>query len=104
MRRAKMARSRYDRRCDGHVTEAELVRDVRAILAKVRQGVEVVIEQDSLPVAVLKAPQVKGRRISEVIAALEANGANAVVDEDFERDVEAGINAHREPWNPPSWE
>ncbi len=39
-----------------------------------------VIEQDSLPVAVLKAPQVKGRRISEVIAALEAHGANAVLD------------------------
>jgi hypothetical protein len=84
-----------------HVTEAELARDVHAILAKVRQGVEV-IEQDSLPVAVLKAPQVKGRRISEVIAALEANGANAVLDEDFAGDVEAGINAHREPWNPPS--
>jgi beta-lactam-binding protein with PASTA domain len=84
-----------------HVTEAELARDVHAILAKVRQGVEV-IEQDSLPVAVFKAPQVKGRRISEVIAALEANGANAVLDEDFAGDVEAGINAHREPWNPPS--
>ncbi len=87
-----------------HVTEAELARDVRAVLAKVRQGVEVVIEQDNRPVAVLKPPQVKGRRISEVIAALEASGANAVVDEDFARDVETGINAHREPWNPPSWE
>jgi hypothetical protein len=86
------------------VTEAELARDVRAILAKVRQGIEVVIEQDSLPVAVLKAPQVMGRRISEVIAALEANGANAVLDEDFARDVDAGINGHREPWNSPSWE
>ncbi len=73
-----------------HVTEAELARDVHALLAKVRQGVEV--------------PQVKGRRISEVIAALQANGANAVLDEDFARDVEAGINAHREPWKPPSWE
>ena len=87
-----------------HVTEAELARDVRALLAKVRQGVEVVIEQDNLPVAVLKAAQVKGRSITEVIAALEANGANAVVDEDFARDVEAGIRAHCEPWNPPSWE
>ena len=86
-----------------HVTEAELARDVSGMLAKVRQGVEVVIEQDSLPIAVLKAPQVKGRRISEVIAALEARGANATVDEDFARDVEAGINTHREPWNPPSW-
>ncbi len=86
------------------VTEAELARDVHAILAKVREGVEVVIEQDSRPVAVLKAPRVEGRRISEVIAALEASGANAVLDEDFARDVEDGINAHREPWNPPSWE
>jgi hypothetical protein len=37
-----------------------------------------------------------------VIAALEASGANAVIDEGFARDVEAGIQAHREPWNPPS--
>ena len=87
-----------------HVTEAELARDVRAVLEKVRQGVEVVIEQDSRPVAVLKAPAVKGRKISEVIAALEASGANAVIDEDFARDVEEGIKAHREPWNPPSWD
>ena len=87
-----------------HMTEAELTRNLHAILAKVRQGVEVVIEQDSLPVAVLKSPQVKGRSISEVIDALETSGANAVVDEDYARDVEAGISAHRQPWNPQSWE
>jgi hypothetical protein len=85
-----------------YVTEAELARDVHAVLAKVRLGVEVIIEQDSRPIAVLKAPQTKGRKLSEVIAALEASGANAVIDEDFARDVEEGINAHREPWNPPS--
>jgi hypothetical protein len=39
-----------------------------------------------------------------VIATLEASGANAVIDEDFARDVEEGIKAHREPWNPPSWD
>jgi antitoxin (DNA-binding transcriptional repressor) of toxin-antitoxin stability system len=87
-----------------HVTEAELARDLHAVLEKVRQGIEVVIEQDSRPVAVLTAPQVKGRKISEVIAALEAGGASAVIDEDFARDVEDGIKAHREPWNPPSWD
>jgi hypothetical protein len=42
--------------------------------------------------------------ISEVIAALEARGSNAVMDEDFARDVEEGIKAHRQPWNPPSWD
>ena len=52
----------------------------------------------------MKAPPVKGRKISEVIAALEASGASAVVDEDFARDVEDAVKLHREPWNPPSWE
>ena len=84
------------------ITESELARDVHGVLEKVQQGVEVVIEQDNRPIAVLKAPEVNGRRISEVIAALEASGANAVLDEDFARDVKEGIQAHRESWNPPS--
>jgi antitoxin (DNA-binding transcriptional repressor) of toxin-antitoxin stability system len=84
------------------MTEAEVASDLHTVLEKVRQGVEVVIEQDSHPVAVIKAPVVKGRKISEVIAALEASGANAVVDQDIARDVEEGIRARRQPWNPPS--
>jgi antitoxin (DNA-binding transcriptional repressor) of toxin-antitoxin stability system len=87
-----------------HMTEAEVARDLHTVLEKVRQGVEVVIEKDSRPVAVIKAPMIRGRKISEVIAALEASGANAVIDEDFARDVEEGIRASREPWNPPSWD
>jgi antitoxin (DNA-binding transcriptional repressor) of toxin-antitoxin stability system len=87
-----------------HITEAELARDVHAVLEKVRKGAEVVIEQDHRPVAVIKAPPAKGRKISEVIAALEASGASATVDEDFARDVEEAINLHREPWNPASLE
>jgi antitoxin (DNA-binding transcriptional repressor) of toxin-antitoxin stability system len=87
-----------------HMTEAELARDLHTVLEKVRQGVEVVIEQDSRPVAVLKAPVVKGRMISEVLAHLEARGSNAVIDDDFARDIEEGIKAHRDPWNPPSWD
>jgi antitoxin (DNA-binding transcriptional repressor) of toxin-antitoxin stability system len=84
------------------MTEAELARDVHTVLEKVRQGAEVIVEQDSKPVAVIKAPPVKGRNISEVIAALEASGASARVDEDLARDVEGAIDLHREPWNPPS--
>jgi antitoxin (DNA-binding transcriptional repressor) of toxin-antitoxin stability system len=87
-----------------HVTEAELARDLHAVLEKVQKGAEVVIEQDSRPVAVIKAPPVKGRKISEVIAALEARGASATLDEDFARDVEEAINLHREPWKPVSLE
>jgi hypothetical protein len=38
-----------------HMTEAEVARDLHTALEKVRQGREVVIEQDSRSVAVLKA-------------------------------------------------
>jgi antitoxin (DNA-binding transcriptional repressor) of toxin-antitoxin stability system len=86
------------------MTEAEVARDLHTVLEKVSQGVEVVIEQDSRPVAVIKAPTAKGRNISEVIAALDASSENAVLDEDFARDVEDGIRARSEPWNPPSWD
>jgi len=86
------------------MTEAEVARDLHAVLEKVQQGVEVVIEQDHRPVAVIKPSKPAGRPISEVIAALEASGANAVIDEDFARDVEEGIKAYREPWKPPSWD
>lgn len=87
-----------------HMTEAEVARDLHTVLEKVGQGVEVVVEKDSRPVAVIKAAVVKGRKISDVIAALEASEANAVIDEDFARDVEEGIRARRDPWNPPSWD
>ena len=84
------------------ITETELARDVHAVLEKVRQGIEVIVEQNHRPVAVIKASKPAGRKISEVIAALEASGANAVLDEDFARDVKESIQTYREPWNPPS--
>ena len=86
------------------ITETELARDVHAVLEKVQQGVEVIIEQNHRPVAVIKASPPAGRKISEVIAALEASGANAVLDEDFARDVKESIQTYREPWNPLSVE
>ena len=64
---------------------------------KVRQGV-------NRPITVIKTPPVGGRKISEVIAAMKASGAHAVLDEDFARDVEEAIRLHNQPWNPPSWD
>ena len=88
-----------------HVSEADAVKNIAALLEKVRQGSEVVIEQDDRPVAVIKPSKpAAGRMISEVIAALEARGSNATMDDEFARDIEAGIEAHRQPWTPPSWE
>lgn len=77
------------------MSEAEVALDPHAALAKVQQGVEIVIEQDHRPVAVLKPSKRAGRMLSEVVADLKARGGDAVMDEDFARDVEAGIAAQR---------
>ena len=87
-----------------HMSEAEVASDLHAVLARVQQGVEIVIEQDHRPVAVLRTSQPVGRMILEIVADLKARASNAVMDDDFARDVEEGITAQRQPWNPPSWD
>jgi len=87
-----------------HMSEAEVARDLHAVLAKVQQGVEVVIEQDHRPVAVIRSPLPKGRLLSECIALAEARGTTAIPDEGFMKDVAEGIVGRSNPWNPPSWE
>lgn len=87
-----------------HMSEAELARDLHGVLARVQQGVEVVIEQDNRPVAILKPQQTAGRMISEIVADLKARGSTAAMDDDFAKDIQEGIDAQRQPWNPPSWD
>jgi hypothetical protein len=93
-----------------HMSDSEVARDLHAILAKVRQGLEIVIEQDHRPVAVLKSsPSAKpGRKLSECIAlarAYEAKLSNAPIpDEDFDDDVQAGIDVRRDSFEPPAWD
>jgi antitoxin (DNA-binding transcriptional repressor) of toxin-antitoxin stability system len=90
------------------ITEAELARDIHAVLAKVQEGAEVIVEQDHRPVAVIKTPQGPGRKISECIALAKAHekklGYAPVPDSNFAKDVQAAIDAHREPLNPPAWD
>jgi hypothetical protein len=90
------------------ITEAELGRDIHAVLAKVQEGVEVIVEQDHRPVAVIKTTQGPGRKISECIALAKAHeeklGYAPVPDPDFANDVQTAIDAHREPFSPPPWD
>jgi len=84
-----------------HMTEAEVVKDIAAVLAKVRQGSEIVIEEGSRPMAVIKRSVRAGRMITDVITDLKARGSDVAMDDEFARDIEEGIKAHRQPWNPP---
>ena len=43
------------------------------------------------------------RKISECLALLPTNSA-ATMDSDFAKDVEAAIESHREPLEPPAWD
>jgi antitoxin (DNA-binding transcriptional repressor) of toxin-antitoxin stability system len=91
-----------------HITETELARDTNAVLAKVQEGVEVIVEQDHRPVAIIKTLPAPGRKISESIALAKAYerslGYAPVPDADFAKDVQAAIDVHGEPLNPPSWD
>jgi hypothetical protein len=66
-----------------HLTEADLARDVHAVLDKVRHGMEVVIDDDSCAVAVISAPQARGT------SKLFDDQANAT---------------RRQEWDPAPWE
>src|SRR5579863_8066151 len=84
-----------------HMSEAEVARDLHAVLERVRQGVEVVIEQDHRAVAVLTASQTggPGRRLSECIALAKAYeeklGYAPIPDAGCADDVQAGIDLRR---------
>jgi antitoxin (DNA-binding transcriptional repressor) of toxin-antitoxin stability system len=87
------------------ITEAELARDVRAVLAKVEQGSEVIIElEDHRPVAVISAPHRSGRPITEILEEARQRNSTVTLDENFGRDLEEIIASHQQPWHPPSWD
>jgi hypothetical protein len=45
------------------ITEAELARDLHSVLAKVQEGLEVIVEQDHRPVPIIKPSTSAGRSI-----------------------------------------
>ena len=87
-----------------HITEAELARHVHAVLAKVRQGLEVIIEHDHRPVAILRPPLRSGRPLSEILRKARQRNSTVTPDAEFGADLEAIITGEQQPWTPPSWE
>ncbi len=86
-----------------HMTEAELARDLHAVLDRVQSGAEIVIERNAQPVAVLRPAQLKRRKLSEIVASLSEQ-STATIDPDFAADVQTFIDRHREPLHPPEWD
>lgn len=86
-----------------HISEADLALNIASILDRVQSGVEIVIERNAQPVAVLRPAGPRRRKLSDIMAALPVQ-STATIDPDFAADVQAFIDRHREPLNPPDWD
>lgn len=91
-----------------HISEDEAARDFAGLMARVRAGAEVVIENANSPAVVLRvAEEPRGRLLSESIAIAEARtrerGYPAVMDADFAADMEEIIR-NRKPRDTSAWD
>ena len=107
-----------------HISEADAARDFAGLMARVREGAEVVIESDARPVAVVRpaggefpgspttgpgrwGEEFRPRPLSESIALAKKHaeelGYEPRMDPEFAADLEE-IVRNRKPWNPPPWE
>jgi antitoxin (DNA-binding transcriptional repressor) of toxin-antitoxin stability system len=90
-----------------HISELDSARSFTALLARLRSGEEIVIEDDSRPLAVVHPAEPVRRTVSECIALAKAHedetGQAPVLDPDFADDI-AEILKDRQAWNPPAWD
>jgi antitoxin (DNA-binding transcriptional repressor) of toxin-antitoxin stability system len=86
-----------------HISEAEAARDFLAVLARVRDGAEVVIEAGHRRIALIKPIEGPGRPLDDCIAVLRRQGSTVTLDDDFAGDLEQ-IIAERKPLDTSAWE
>ena len=77
-----------------HISELEAASHFAALLAGLRAGEEIAIEDDSRPVAVVHPAEPSVRLLSESLRLAREHGSTATLDEDFAKDVEAAIASH----------
>jgi antitoxin (DNA-binding transcriptional repressor) of toxin-antitoxin stability system len=84
-----------------HVSSAEVIRDIAAILERVEHGAEVIVEKDQRAVALIQPAPRPGLLLSECIALAkeheETRGYALTTDDDFARDLEEIVARRHEP-------
>ena len=88
-----------------HISADDAARDFPGLLARVRAGAEVVIDDGASPAVVLRTAPEKPhlRLLSESLRIAELRGSTVTLDGEFGRDLEAVIASHPEPLLDP-WE
>ncbi len=97
-----------------HISEAEAALDFAALMARVRAGEEVVVEEAGRPVMVMRAAEpersgamVPGKTAEEVVRALdrwETENGKLVMDAGFADDLEAVHALYNQPLDGSKWE
>jgi antitoxin (DNA-binding transcriptional repressor) of toxin-antitoxin stability system len=87
-----------------HVSEAEAANDLPSLLARVRAGLEVVIERNAEAVAVLRPAAPNVRLLSDSLRLAKERGSKTTLDGEFGRDLEAAVAGRGEPLTPPVWD
>ena len=90
-----------------HVSTVEAARDFEDLLARVRSGAEVIIEDGPVAVAILRSPEMPRRSITESIALAKKHaqelGYEPTMDPDFAADLEEIIR-NRKPRDTSRWD
>lgn len=91
------------------ISEAEAARDFAGLMARVREGTEIVIESNTRAVAIVRpaAAEFRPRLLSESIDLAKKHAAKLGyeprMDPKFAADLEEVIR-DRKPWDPLAWE
>lgn len=92
-----------------YISEADAAGDFAGVMARIRAGIEVVIESETCAVAVVRPAggEFRPRLLSESIALAKKHaeelGYEPRMDPEFAADLKEIIDS-RKPWNPPAWE
>jgi antitoxin (DNA-binding transcriptional repressor) of toxin-antitoxin stability system len=86
-----------------HISKAEAASDFASLMARVRSGAEIVVEDNSCPVAVLRPAECHVRLLSDSLRLAREHGSTETLDGDFAKHVEAAVESRREPLSPPAW-
>jgi hypothetical protein len=85
-----------------HISEAEAARDFPGLLARVRAGAEIVIDDDASPAVMFRvtvrrvAAKDSVRRLSESLRMAREHGSTVTLDGGFAADLEAAVESHPE--------
>jgi hypothetical protein len=88
-----------------HISRTEAASDFDGLMTRAANGDEIHIESNARVVAkLLPGDACRPRLLSESLKILKERGSNVTLDGEYGRDLEAIINSHREPLNPPAWD